>query len=150
MSGEKVKVTQYRVSLRRERTFTVADGTANNPDQAARILLAWYRVMRPAGECLVVLGVNGRNNVLGLCEVARGGAHGCAVLPADILQAALAMGARAIIVAHNHPSEDPTPSPEDRMMTRALAEACDATGITLLDHIVVAVLSGRTASVEAA
>ena len=46
--------------------------------------------------------------------------------------------ASAIVLVHNHPSGDPTPSPEDVAMTRAVAAACDVVGVPLLDHVVVA------------
>ncbi|HYV99645.1 MAG TPA: JAB domain-containing protein [Gemmatimonadaceae bacterium] len=141
------KVIQYRLTLRRERVLNVAEASAPDFDHATRTLLAWFRVMRPAGECLLLLGLDARNNVIGLVEVARGGLHGCAVTVADVLRAALTLNASRIILSHNHPSEDPTPSPEDRFMTEAVRAGCDAVGIAFCDHIVVAVVSGRTRSV---
>jgi DNA repair protein RadC len=85
-----------------------------------------------------LLGLDGRNVLRTARRVARGGAHGCAVLPRDILRPALRDGASAIILLHNHPSGDPTPSSDDIVMTRALAVACDAVGVALLDHVIVA------------
>jgi DNA repair protein RadC len=46
--------------------------------------------------------------------------------------------ASAIVLVHNHPSGDPTPSADDVQMTRAVAAACDVVGLSLLDHVVVA------------
>jgi DNA repair protein RadC len=85
-----------------------------------------------------LLGLDARNVLRTARRVAQGGAHGCAVLPRDILRPALRDGASAIILLHNHPSGDPTPSADDIVMTRALCAACDAVGIALLDHVVVA------------
>jgi DNA repair protein RadC len=85
-----------------------------------------------------LLGLDARNGLRLVKRVAQGGAHGCAVMPRDILRPALREGASAIILVHNHPSGDPTPSPDDVLMTRALATACDAVGIALLDHVIVA------------
>jgi DNA repair protein RadC len=85
-----------------------------------------------------VLGLDARNVLRTARRVAQGGAHGCAVLPRDILRPALRDGASAIILLHNHPSGDPTASVDDVAMTRALCRACDSVGIALLDHVIVA------------
>lgn len=70
--------------------------------------------------------------------IARGGLHGCSLATYDILRPALRDGASAIILVHNHPSGDSSPSPEDFRMTRAVQVACRAVGIALLDHVIVA------------
>lgn len=69
--------------------------------------------------------------------VARGGLHGCGLLPADVLRPVLRCAASAFILVHNHPSGDPTPSQDDVLMTRALQQACLAVGVTLVDHVIV-------------
>jgi len=56
----------------------------------------------------------------------------------DIAADAIAFDARGLVMAHNHPSGDPTPSAADREATRLLARALDALGVRLLDHLVVA------------
>jgi DNA repair protein RadC len=60
------------------------------------------------------------------------------VHPREVFQAAVSLGACGLIVAHNHPSGDPTPSAEDRDVTRRLAQAGRILGVPLLDSIVVA------------
>lgn len=85
-----------------------------------------------------LLGLDARNVLRTARRVAQGGVHGCAVLPRDILRPAVREAASAIILLHNHPSGDPTPSTEDVLMTRALAAACDVVGVALLDHVIVA------------
>ena len=69
--------------------------------------------------------------------VARGGLHGCGLLPSDVLRPVLRCAASAFILVHNHPSGDPTPSQDDVVMTRALQQACLTVGITLVDHVIV-------------
>ena len=54
----------------------------------------------------------------------------------DIIRKALSNNAVHIIIAHNHPSNDPTPSQEDILVTEKVAKACNSVGISLLDHIV--------------
>lgn len=69
--------------------------------------------------------------------VARGGIHGCGLLPADVLRPVLRCAASAFILVHNHPSGDPSPSRDDVAMTSALHQACLAVGVTLVDHVIV-------------
>jgi DNA repair protein RadC len=70
-------------------------------------------------------------------RVAQGGANSCALTARDILRPALRDGASAIILVHNHPSGDPTPSDADINMTSEVDVACAAIGLPLLDHVVV-------------
>jgi len=85
-----------------------------------------------------VLALDGQNGLLAAIRVAKGGLHGCALTPRDVLRPAVRDGASGIVLLHNHPSGDPTPSPEDSRMTAALAVACEVVGVELLDHVVVA------------
>ncbi len=55
----------------------------------------------------------------------------------QILKVAIEVGASALVLAHNHPSGDPEPSPDDILVTRAVAEAADVLGVSFLDHLVV-------------
>ena len=55
-----------------------------------------------------------------------------------MLRLALLEAASALVLVHNHPSGDPTPSPEDIAMTRVLAEAAEIVGVAVVDHVVVA------------
>jgi DNA repair protein RadC len=85
-----------------------------------------------------LLSLDGRNRMRSARRIAQGGAHGCALTPRDVLGPAVAEGASGIVLVHNHPSGDPTPSPEDVAMTRAIAGASELLGVSLLDHVVVA------------
>jgi DNA repair protein RadC len=70
--------------------------------------------------------------------VYQGGINATAIRLADCFREAVARGAAAIILCHNHPSGDPTPSAEDVLLTRDASRVGDLLGIELLDHIVVA------------
>jgi DNA repair protein RadC len=85
-----------------------------------------------------LLTLDGRNGLLSASRIAQGGLHGCALTPRDVLRPALRAGGSAIVLVHNHPSGDPTPSDEDLRMTEALAVATGVVGLELLDHVVVA------------
>ena len=88
-------------------------------------------------EELRVIVLNTKNHVLAVVTVYRGTINAAAVRVAEVFKEAIRRNAAAIIVAHNHPSSDPTPSAEDHAVTRELVEAGKLLGIELLDHLVV-------------
>jgi len=92
-------------------------------------------------ERFLVLALSSRNGLLAEEIVAMGTVNTVNVRPADILRPAIRTGAASIICLHNHPSGDPSPSPEDGALTERIGKAATLVGVRLLDHIVVA-LSG--------
>ena len=92
---------------------------------------------RAANEEFRVLFLD-RKNVLIADEVQnRGTADHTPVYPREIVKRALELSASAIILVHNHPSGDPTPSKADILMTREIVAAAKALGITVHDHLVI-------------
>jgi len=87
-------------------------------------------------EHVVTLALDGKNRVLGFEIVSIGTLTASLVHPREVFKAAILANAAAIIVAHNHPSGDPTPSAEDRAITQRLKDAGELLGIRLLDHVV--------------
>jgi len=100
-------------------------------------LLQFQGLRRRPGECFAVLFLNSRNQPLGCQTVAVGSLNVAALQPRDVFAPALLLGAASVVVAHNHPSGDPTPSPEDAGVTRQLVEAGRLLGIEVLDHLIV-------------
>jgi len=91
-----------------------------------------------AQERTGALYLNARNRLLrDDPEIYRGTLDRAVVEPREILKRALLVNAANVILYHNHPSGDPTPSREDREFTRRLAAAAESIGLRLLDHIVV-------------
>lgn len=105
------------------------------PQDAANLVAAEMAV-RPQ-EHLIVLLLNTRNRVIGKREIYIGTVNGSAVRPAEVLRPAIRENAPSIIVVHNHPSGDPTPSGEDVAVTRDLIAAGKLMDIELLDHLVI-------------
>lgn len=105
------------------------------PQDAANLLTADLELQ--AQENLVVLLLNTRNQVVARRTVYIGTVNSSAVRPAEVLRPAIRENAPSLIVAHNHPSGDPTPSPEDVSVTRDLAAAGKLMDIELLDHLVI-------------
>ncbi len=91
----------------------------------------------PHERFLVVL-LDGRHRVLRDVMASQGTLTASLVHPREVFRPALREGAAAIVLVHNHPSGDPTPSAEDREVTRRLARAGELLGVPVLDHVVVA------------
>jgi DNA repair protein RadC len=88
-------------------------------------------------EHLRVVLLNTKNEVLSIQEIYIGNVNSSVVRPGEVLRPAVRDNAPSVIVVHNHPSGDPTPSPEDIAITRELFAAGKLMGIELLDHLVV-------------
>jgi DNA repair protein RadC len=81
--------------------------------------------------------LNTRHRVIREVAITRGILDASLVHPREVFRLAVVEGAAGVILVHNHPSGDPTPSAEDRAVTRQLAEAGRALGIPVLDHVIV-------------
>jgi DNA repair protein RadC len=88
-------------------------------------------------EVFLVIGVDIRNGLLDIVEVARGTVHGVEVHPREVFRPLVRMAAAGGVLVHNHPSGDPTPSPEDVALTRRLRAVGELLGIPIVDHVVV-------------
>ncbi len=88
-------------------------------------------------EELWVIALDGGSRLRAARRVAMGGLHGLHVATRDPLRYALREGASAFVLVHNHPSGDPTPSPEDIVFTSRVMEGSEVVGTPLVDHVVV-------------
>jgi DNA repair protein RadC len=91
----------------------------------------------PAKEAFVVLILNTRRRILGHNLVALGGLDNVAVHPREVFRPAIVAAGSALILAHNHPSLDPTPSDADLRVTRDLVRAGQLLKIEILDHVII-------------
>lgn len=84
-----------------------------------------------------ILFLDRKNVLIADEEQSRGTIDHVPVYPREVVKRALELGASALILVHNHPSGDPTPSTADIDMTRQIAQACTVLGITLHDHLII-------------
>ncbi|MCW5880203.1 MAG: hypothetical protein KIS91_04620 [Anaerolineae bacterium] len=91
-----------------------------------------------AQEQLRVILLDTKHHVLGTRLVYQGGVNAVVIRLGDVFREAVACGAATIVLVHNHPSHDPTPSGDDVHLTREAAQAGKLLGIDVLDHIIVA------------
>ena len=109
--------------------------TVNCPEDVVNLLSAEMSALEQ--EHLRVLLLNTRNEVTGIEEIYVGNVNSSVVRPAEVFRPGIRANATSILVVHNHPSGDPTPSGADVSITRELVEAGKLLGMELLDHIVI-------------
>ncbi len=116
----------------------------HSPADAAEMVQ--YEMSALDQEELRVVLLDTRNKVLQIEAIYRGSINSSQVRIAEIFKAAIRRNAANLIVIHNHPSGDPTPSPDDVAITRAILQAGDLLDIKLLDHIIIG--NGRFVSLK--
>jgi len=118
--------------------------SVHTPADAAE--LVQYEMRALEQEELRVLLLDTRNRVQHIETVYRGSVNSSQVRVAEIFKSAIRRNATHLIVIHNHPSGDPTPSPDDVAITRAILQAGELLDIKLLDHIIIG--NGRFVSLK--
>ncbi len=96
-----------------------------------------YNMSDRTRECFLVIFLDAKNRVLETEVLFEGTLTASAVYPREVVRAALAHHAAALIFAHNHPSGDPSPSREDMDITRRLVNACRVMGLTVHEHLII-------------
>jgi DNA repair protein RadC len=106
-----------------------------SPQDVTQLLTEELRYLTK--EHFVCLFLNTKNHVIGQETLSIGSLNASIVHPREVFQAAIKRNSAAIVCAHNHPSGDPTPSPQDIEITKRLIEAGEIIGIDVLDHIII-------------
>lgn len=107
----------------------------NSADAVANFLQK--SIGREKKEHFVILCLDSRNSLIKISRVSTGSLNANIVHPREVFKEAIQSSAAHILIGHNHPSDNPDPSPEDVALTRRLEEAAKILGIELLDHIIV-------------
>ena len=102
-----------------------------------QIFEMFYDLRLEAKEHFIVLHLDGKNKIACFDRVSVGSLNQCIVHPREVFKTACLSSAAAILLVHNHPSGDTTPSREDLEITRRLKEAGELLGIKVLDHIII-------------
>ena len=133
------KAAQLKAAIELGRRLAMASPeerpVIQSPDDAAALIL--YDMGALEAEELRVLLLDTRNRLLRITRVYQGSVNSSLIRVGEVFRDAVRAGATAILVAHNHPSGDPTPSPEDVSVTHAMVEAGKLLDIELLDHLVI-------------
>lgn len=129
------KVPEYKVMLVRDKTTETETKFINSPDDVNKILQSYLN--GADREHAIVLLLNQKNGIIGINTVSVGNLSSSIVHPREVFKPAIVAGAAAIILAHNHPSGDPTPSSDDLLVTKRIKNAGDILGIDVLDHVII-------------
>jgi len=132
------KVAQLKAAMELGRrllsTHPEERAVVKSPDDVANLLLAEMSLLEQ--EHLRVVLLNTKNQVMGIPEIYIGNVNTSLIRVSEIFRAPIRENCPALIVVHNHPSGDPTPSPEDIKITKQLVEAGKLLDIEVLDHLV--------------
>jgi proteasome lid subunit RPN8/RPN11 len=131
---------EYKVVTLRDCPLPVELRECDTPEKVAEywhLSIATHPYFNPECECLAVLLLNTRRRVKGHHMVSHGTLDTILVHPREVFRVAIVANAAVIVVAHNHPSGDPTPSEADIKVTRDLIRAGQLLRIEVLDHVIV-------------
>lgn len=135
----KVKAIQLKavveLTKRMSKPFDISKIQINSPKDVAELLIDEMRYEER--EIVKAIILNTKNMILKIVDICFGGTNSAVLKPKDILQEAIKQGAPKIILVHNHPSGDPTPSNSDFEFTKRLIEASKIVGVELLDHVII-------------
>lgn len=136
----RVKAVQIKavleIAARVARGHRLPGQKISRPDDA--LLLLETDMQRLPREELRLILLDIRNRIIRICRISEGGLAAAVIFPRDLFREALKANAASIILAHNHPSGDATPSEEDIHTTRKIAQIGDMMGIKLVDHLILA------------
>lgn len=132
----KFRIAKYRVALVREGSIaTTWDRTVRQASDVAALMAPMANETDREGFWVILL--DGRNKVIGINLIALGSLTSALIHPRETYKSAILANAAALILCHNHPSGDPSPSQEDVSLSRRLYEVGELLGIRVLDHIVI-------------
>ncbi len=137
-------ISVYRVSLVRDEHLKFEQKNLNNSSEAQSMVRKLIEERgQPDREQFCILLLDTKNKIIGLNIVSTGGLSSASVHPREVLKPAILANAAAIILAHNHPSGELTPSPQDEAITRRIIQASEIMGITIHEHLIVSLEDDR-------
>ena len=134
LNGEGRAVLEKDMSV----NYPGMDKTMNSPEKVARFAREFLRMHEDTEEYMYMICMNTKLVMTGVFEISHGNVNSSIVGPREVFQKALLANAVSIIMLHNHPSGNPTPSREDIMVTERLVECGKLLGVDVLDHMIIA------------
>lgn len=128
-------VQRYDIRLVRDGRLTLEETPIiRRPEDTLPILAA--ELSELAYERFIALALSTKNHVIAVLPVSNGSLNASIVHPRELFQRAILSNCASLILAHNHPSGDPTPSPDDVSLTRKLVDAGTLLDISVIDHVI--------------
>ena len=142
-----MRVTKYKTRLLEgrkavlEKDYSVnypeLDNMMNSPEKVVKLAKGFLRMHEETEEYMYMICLNTKLMMTGLFEISHGNVNSSVVGTREVFQKALLGNAVSIILMHNHPSGDCTPSIQDIEVTKRLVEAGKIIGVEVLDHIII-------------
>lgn len=129
------RVNIVSLKLVKENSFLYPERNVRSPEDAYKLLKHFLVEVDREHFIVVCLDTKNQPTAINICHI--GSLNASIVHPREVLKPAILSNSASIIVAHNHPSNDPTPSREDIEVTKRLVEAGKIVGIEVIDHLVV-------------
>jgi DNA repair protein RadC len=137
-------VSIYRVSLVKDKRISFGHRRMNNSKEAQSLIQGLIKTQgQPDREqfCVILLSV--KNEIIGLNIVSIGGLSSASVHPREVLKPAILANSAAMILCHNHPSNDLEPSPDDLDITKRIIQASEVIDIAVHEHIIISMDDDR-------
>jgi len=140
-----MRINTYKTILNEDRIPTLvkesscnySENTIKGPRDIAEMLHTVFDHGNRTEEHVYEICLNSANRVIGVFEVSHGGLASAPIHPREVYQKAMLCGAAGILLAHNHPSGELSPSKQDIEETKRIAAAGELVGISLLDHLII-------------
>ena len=129
------QVPVYKVALVRESSQSSVVESIKRPQDVYEIAKNYLAGVDR--ENFVVMMLDTKNKIIGINTVAIGVLSSCPVHPREVFKPAILCNSAGIVLIHNHPSGDNSPSQDDLLMTNRLKEAGEVLGIPVVDHVIV-------------
>jgi len=132
---KQIKAVYETMNVNEDITNYLKPGTRYTAPQ--QVYETFSFLMKETKEMFLTLHLDGKNRIIAMDLVSVGSLNQSIVHPREVFKTALLSNAASVILIHQHPTGDPTPSSEDLAITRRLKEAGELMGINILDHIII-------------
>lgn len=135
----KTVIKRYRLEMIQEsaKRYECECKGVSSPRQAAEAFEEVFHMTRLTEEFLGLFCLDTKNNVIGAHVVAQGAINKAIIHPREVFKRAILNNSARIMICHNHPSGDCSPSVNDEAVTKRLEEAGELLGIDLIDHLII-------------
>ena len=130
------KVSDAEIQAEFQKRFRIADGDQIKTSQDVVDHLATFLCGQRNREVFVVVFLSGRNQIIKTEMMFEGTLTSSVVYPREVVKRILELNAAAVVLAHNHPSGNPSPSSDDRLITKKIVSACGTIDVSVHDHII--------------
>lgn len=128
--------TKYNLELVKDESIKY-EAKITSRDEVYKKFLEVFKLDKKPEEYMVMFSLNNKNEINGAFMIAKGGTSEISFSIQNIIKRALLSNGTKVLLAHNHPSGDPTPSIIDIKTTRRIKEACELMSIEFLDHLII-------------